>query len=304
MKFSLILSTVGRRSDLDRFFEGTARQVYRNFEVIVVGPPDDTGVREYLRDCSVDNLIYAGPVRGHSRALNVGLERASGDVVAFPDDDCWYPDSLLQSVRDYLVQNSSLSAVCGRSLTAEGLPSSGRWDLTPGRIKRSNVWTRSCSISIFARIECARALGFDETLGVGAGTPWGGGEDPDFILRLIESGRLAHYEPDLIVHHPEWTAGPASQAVRQKARAYGRGFGRVLRKHRFPLGLVAPHLVRPLGGTCLNMALLRFRKAGYHFAVFSGRTAGWLRSYDNQTAEPAKVMAIEPSRASSPDRAV
>ncbi len=36
--------------------------------------------------------------RGLSRARNEALPRLEADVVAFPDDDCEYPDDLLERV--------------------------------------------------------------------------------------------------------------------------------------------------------------------------------------------------------------
>ena len=38
--------------------------------------------------------------RGLSRARNAGLRMIAGDIVSFPDDDCWYPPDLLQRVAD------------------------------------------------------------------------------------------------------------------------------------------------------------------------------------------------------------
>ncbi|MPN49512.1 hypothetical protein SDC9_197133 [bioreactor metagenome] len=37
---------------------------------------------------------------GLSRARNVGLEQITGEVIAFPDDDCTYPPGILRSVAD------------------------------------------------------------------------------------------------------------------------------------------------------------------------------------------------------------
>ena len=51
--------------------------------------------------------------------------------------------------------------------------------------------------------------------------------------------------------------------------------GRVLRKHGYPVRLVAYHLVRPIGGTILSVMRGRLRKARYHWSIFVGRLDGW-----------------------------
>jgi glycosyltransferase involved in cell wall biosynthesis len=286
MKFSLILSTIGRDDDLDRFFTALWAQSHQDLEVVVIGPLNDPRTVEYLRKWEGYPVRYVGAARGHSRAINIGLAHATGDVVAFPDDDCWYPETLLKSIRQLLESHPEWGGVSGRCMTDDGLPSNGRWDNEPGLIQRHNVWLRACSVSMFIRRSSARELQFDESLGVGADTPWGGGEDPDFLLRLIDRSTKIHYDPSIIIHHPEWRLVPYTESIRRKAGAYGRGFGRVLRKHQYPFSLVASHLVRPLGGAILSLLTFRIDKAQYHWAVLSGRLVGWLSDPETRT-DPA-----------------
>src|SRR5882672_6242686 len=96
MKISLILSTVGRTEELARFLEHLDRQTYRSFELLIVDQnPEgilDSLVRQHRERFP---LLHLRSEQGLSHARNVGLQHFSGDVVAFPDDDCWYgPDTL------------------------------------------------------------------------------------------------------------------------------------------------------------------------------------------------------------------
>ena len=52
---------------------------------------------------------------GLSRARNVGLKAVTGEIIAFPDDDCWYPDGLLQKVVAEFRDQTSLDGLTGRS---------------------------------------------------------------------------------------------------------------------------------------------------------------------------------------------
>ncbi len=279
LQFSLVLGTVGRTDELGRMLDSLCRQTHRNFEVILVdqnpGPELDDLRNVYESRIA---LRHVRARRGLSRARNAGLRFAGGDIIGFPDDDCWYEPDLLQRVAAELERNPKWSAVTGRAIMPTGEPSSGRWDRSAGPVSRVNVWRRAISFSMFFRRHAIQRCRFDESLGVGAGTPWGAGEETDFLLQVLAQGGQIHYDPTLTVFHPEWGKGPYTPAIRTKARSYGRGIGRVLRKHNYPLAQVGYHLLRPLGGSVLSLAAWRPDKARYHWAIFAGRTSGWLSS--------------------------
>ena len=54
---------------------------------------------------------------GLSHARNVGLKCIAGDVVAFPDDECWYPPELLERVAAFLDAHPNVDGVMGRALS-------------------------------------------------------------------------------------------------------------------------------------------------------------------------------------------
>ncbi|MBL8211867.1 MAG: glycosyltransferase family 2 protein [Bryobacterales bacterium] len=290
MKFSLILATIRRTFELDRLLESLSVQTHRDFELLVVG--DSPHTPDYVAEYGSKLTIrYLGGAKGHSKALNWGLRQATGDVVAFPDDDCWYPPDLLARVDEQLRRHPEWSAVTGRSVTAEGEPSSGRWHRRAGYVSRINVWQRGVTITMFLRRSTVLGCVFDESLGVGAGTVWGAGEETDFLLQVLAKGGRIYYDPSLMVYHPEWGKGPYTPAVCDKARSYGRGVGRVLRKHHYRLPVVGYHLLRPLGGSILSWAALRPDKARYHWSIFSGRTAGWW--HDEPPLTPCRELTPE-----------
>jgi glycosyltransferase involved in cell wall biosynthesis len=285
MRFSLIIATLGRSEDLKRLFDSLCAQTHKNFEVIVVDASPSGGMDEFLNEYAGRlEGRRVGSVKGHSRALNLGLLYAQGDVIAFPDDDCWYEPTLLQRVAEQLQAHPEWSGLSGRSVTASGDPSSGRWDHTPGPITRNNVWRRAVTISIFLRRSAIERATFDETLGLAAGTPWGAGEETDFLLQVLQTGAVVQFDPDLTVRHPEWGKGPYTSAVCAKARSYGRGIGRVLHKHNYALMSVGFQLLRPLGGALLAALSLQTHKARYHWAIFTGRTDGWTQSVLSERA--------------------
>jgi glycosyltransferase involved in cell wall biosynthesis len=94
-RFSLIVRT----SELRCLLESLTQQGFVDYEVILVDQNDDDRVQE-LMDEFLDRvpLKRTSSPKGASRARNVGLSLASGDIIAFPDDDCWYPRDLLKNV--------------------------------------------------------------------------------------------------------------------------------------------------------------------------------------------------------------
>ena len=272
MRFSLILATVGRTEQLGPLFKSLREQTFQNFQLIVVDQNTDDRVTEILRP--LDGLFpivhLRAEKRGHASANNVGLPYADGDVIHFPDDDCWYPPDLFGRVDTFLTRHPEWGGITGREAT-------GKWDVEPGKIDKLNVWKRHISFTMFFRRETVEGLRFDESLGVGAGTKWGSGEESDFLLRAMNRAAI-YYDPGLAVFHPEWAVAPFTSQKVAKAHSYGMGMGHVLRIHSYPLSFALYHSLRPLAGTILSLLRGRFGKARFHWAFFAGRTRGWLET--------------------------
>jgi glycosyltransferase involved in cell wall biosynthesis len=277
MKVSLVMGTLGvRRATLAVFLDSLARGTYRDIELVVVDQSEgDSDLPALLSKHRSFPILYLRSQPGLSRARNLGLARVTGEVVAFPDDDSWYPDTLLGSVVQRFASTPSLGALAGRPVDAEGHSSFPRWDLRPGPMNRFNIWRRCNSNALFlTRAAVSRVGGFDETLGVGSGTPWGAAEDIDYPLRILAAGFELHYDPTLVVHHPRILPTFDSASV-ARAESYARGMGRVLRKHEYPWWFVLYQGARPLGGALIAAATGRLAKARYHHAVLRGRSRGW-----------------------------
>jgi GT2 family glycosyltransferase len=268
---------VGRVSQLERFLKALDAQTYRGYELIVVDQNNDSRLSSLLLLYQKNfSILHLRSELGLSRARNVGLRHVSGDVVAFPDDDCWYPPDLLERVAAFLDDHPELSGVTVRQGGSNKQTGAARFDEEAGLLTLANVWRRAVSSAMFFRRSVVETVGaFDETLGVGAGTLWEGGEDIDYPLRAVESGYNIYYRPDIHVFHPEPPGHDYSQLA-DRAYRYGAGIGRVWRKHDYPLWLVAYYLLRPIGGAILSVTMGHKGKARYHVSAFRGRLRGWL----------------------------
>jgi GT2 family glycosyltransferase len=279
-RFSLVLSTIHRTNEVGRFLTTLDSQTYRQFELIVVDQNKDGRLLPILKPYEKKfSIVRCTSKPGLSAARNVGLRHIVGDVVTFPDDDCLYPPELLELVAAFLDAHPNVAGLTGRlQMGNPGQVGTQRFDKKAGLISQANVWLRANSSTIFVRRKVVEEIGgFDESLGVGAGTPWEGGEDTDYPLRVVKAGFKMYYTPDLYVLHPSAPKNDYSRLA-NRAYKYGAGIGRVLRKHDYPLWFVAYFLLRPLGGAFLNFVAGRRDKARFHIAAFRGRFRGWLLS--------------------------
>ena len=287
---SLIVATRGRTSELRRLLDSLAAQTYQPFEVIVVDQNRDElvapVVSEFVHKLAL--LHVRSNTSGHAAANNVGLGLCDGDIIGFPDDDCWYPRDLLRRVVDLLEEHPEWQGVAGCEAAANHAGKNLRFDQEAGQVTHRNIFRRHISFSQFFRSANLVDLFYDERLGVGAGTIWGSGEETEYLLRFIERGHFVQYEPSLAVNHRDWGRGPYTRAAIVKAHRYGMGMGRVLQTHPFPASLMLESFARPLVGGSYHLMKGRPKKAAYHWAIFSGRVSGWCASLFASTVQGQK----------------
>jgi glycosyltransferase involved in cell wall biosynthesis len=277
-KLSLVISTLGRTTELLRLFDSIEGQTVQPLDVIVVDQNSDDRLRAMLterrRPFSVE-IVHTPTDRGLSRGRNVGWRRAQGSVVLFPDDDCWYPPRLFERALETF-QSRGVDIVAGRAGDENGRPINGRFESRAQAIRRANVWTTQIEWMVFFRRDVLESVrGFDEQIGVGAATPWQACEGQDIMLRALASGAKAYFDPALYGHHAELDIYSPSEAMRRKGRMYGRGLGYVLRKHRFSPALAAYWAARPLAVGAINLARLKPDRARYYGNVALGRLEGF-----------------------------
>ncbi|WP_372764334.1 glycosyltransferase family 2 protein, partial [Litorivivens sp.] len=149
LKYSLILATIGRSIEVERFLASLDRQTYRSFELIVVDQNDDDRVSSMLESYR-DNfeIIYLKSKPGLSIARNRGLQEVSGDIVAFPDDDCWYPPNLLEAITQ-IFSRYDIDIVTGQSRDEENRHSQRFWSSKPSVADVISVWKLAISYTVF-----------------------------------------------------------------------------------------------------------------------------------------------------------
>lgn len=277
MKFSLVMATVDRITEVERFLTHLNLQTFRDFELIVVDQNADDRLLAILApyfDSFLIKHIRIGQ-RGAARARNLGIKHAQGEIIGFPDDDCWYPPDYLHRVFDLLSRHSEWDGLSGRCVDMGGNTVALRFDHRSGVINRYNVWRRALTFTMFVRNRAVHSSrGFDNQLGVGAGTIWGSGEETDYLISLVDQGLKIYYVPSLFNYHPDpFQCEP--QTLFHRAYSYGCGMGRVMRKNNYPFYYMYYYLLRAVGGGLVSLAKLDRAKFNYYQQSFQGRLHGW-----------------------------
>jgi GT2 family glycosyltransferase len=219
---SIIVCTVDRLTDLEECLNSLRPFRAAVAEIIVVNNGPHLAAVEQVAQRHGARVVTE-PQRGVSRARNAGIRAATGNIMAFLDDDSvadpnWLP-LLLAPFRD-----PQVLAVAG-SIFAQTLadPVSQAFDYlhraqfpasqltVDGNTENGSFPMRSALVgnaNMAIRREAFDRFGYFDTR-LGRGTRIGSGEEPDFLLRVLLGGARIVVEPAARIlhrHSIEWRA--------------------------------------------------------------------------------------------------
>lgn len=229
MKFSLIIATINRVSEVRDFFECMTFSTYNNFEIYLLDQNENGILDELVAQYSsrLDIIHVKSSVKGLSYNRNIGIEMATGDIIAFPDDDCTYYENTLEQVVRIFLCDETLSFISGRIFDrVKKTNIIKNWPRFDKEINFNNFYFLSSSITLFYKKTDGVNVFFDENLGVGAS--YGSCEDPDFLISLLNRGFIGRYITSVEVNHPipDDSNTPLSKRV-----SYASGFGYMIGKY-------------------------------------------------------------------------
>jgi glycosyltransferase involved in cell wall biosynthesis len=195
---SIIITTYNGERYIAETIESVRSQTYQDWELIVIddGSDDNTcGIIRGIQDERI-RLYEAGRIGINGTIKNIGLNRATGKLVAFIDhDDLWHPSKLEKQIdvlREYPEAGFCLTG--GYNFKTKGEPheyfykqkEGMRYDSIFLSIFRSEIaiWTQA----LLVKKECIEVAGpFSETSFFA---------DPEFIFRLAYNYKaVVLYEP-------------------------------------------------------------------------------------------------------------
>lgn len=191
--------------------------------------------------------VVREPRLGLDVARNRAVGEASGDIVAFIDDDCEADPEWTRRLR-VAFGDPEVSVVTGRTRPASLVQPSERWfeaafsfdrGTAPWRhtqldrdrarfASATGVLGSGCNMA-FRRDVFLANLHFDEALDMG--TPVGGGGDIDMFAQVLDAGLVVAYAPDALVWHHHRASIPD---LRRQLFGYGVSIAAVCTKYAVP----------------------------------------------------------------------
>jgi glycosyltransferase involved in cell wall biosynthesis len=219
---SVVVCTRDRPEQIKKCLNRLAQQSYPRYEVVVVdNAPTSDALRNVVEGQPADGAEFrycVEPRPGLSWARNAGIAAAASDIIAFLDDDDEPDEHWLAGIATGFTRGDRIGCVSGVVLPAKldnaveqlfeeiGGHSKGR-----GFVRET--FTKSGPQSplfplppfgvganmAFRRDALERIGGFD--VGLGAGTPTGGGEDTLAITLVLLAGYEMAYEYGALMWH-------------------------------------------------------------------------------------------------------
>ncbi|WP_158228010.1 glycosyltransferase family 2 protein [Pseudonocardia sp. MH-G8] len=245
---TVVVATRGRPESVARCVRALLDGDHPDVTVLVVdNDPVDDRTAEVVRGFGDPRVRYVHePRRGASVGRNRGLQEADTDIVAFTDDDTEPDRAWAVRIAGAFAADPDVACVSGpvlaaRLATAEELAADSALAWNKGFERRrfslaeppddSPIFPFSPGLfgigaNLAVRTDVARSVGgFDEALG--PGSPTHGGEDCEFLVRLVLADQVLAYEPSAWVRHHH---RPGPDALREQLHGYAIGLGGFLTK--------------------------------------------------------------------------
>ena len=193
--FSVVIPTYNEASDVGETIAHVLAQTVPVVDIVVVdgGSKDGTLalLRRHARDPRVQ-VIEEGRRRGVSAARNAGIRACTGDIVVILNADVLLPPDFIARLIPLYQQDIDLVSVESRVQNTDVVP--GRYLDAIHRLYYGET-TVGWSEGFSCRREAALAATFPEEI------PGAGGEDVEFVDRLLDAGYRWKVDYSIVVAH-------------------------------------------------------------------------------------------------------
>lgn len=215
MSITVLIPTYRRPKDLARCLEALQKQIRPADEVLVVARDTDAETWTFLESFNPDSLplrTVTVSVPGVVAALNTGLDKAQGDIIAITDDDAEPHVDWLERIEAHYLSDTRIGGVGGRDWVYHGTQLEGgerkvvgqvQWfgrvigehHLGVGEPREVDVF-KGANMSF--RHSAITGMHFDERMrGTGAQVHF----ELAFCLALKRAGWKLIYDPSVAINH-------------------------------------------------------------------------------------------------------
>jgi O-antigen biosynthesis protein len=282
LSVTVVICTRNRAETLGACLQSLRVLEHAQLEFLVVdnAPEDESTLRVVAAVVAVDPRFryVREPHAGLSWARNRGLSHATGELVAYTDDDVHVDPHWARGLLRGFQRRPDIACVTGLVASAslecdaeQYFDARVWWSSScEGRVYDAHNGPAGTELHPYAagalgtganfafRTSVLRDLGgFDESLG--AGSRCGGGEDLDIFVRCLRAGHALCYEPAALVWHEHRSD---ERDLRRQMYSYGKGLSAYLFKYASSRRTAADILTRlPTGVHHMSALGVRSRHA-------------------------------------------
>ena len=240
-RYGVVVLTMGQRpTELHEAITSVLRQRDVDVDVVVVGNgwrPE--GLPAGVRTVSLQDNV------GIPAGRNAGASLVHGDLLFFLDDDAVLPrDDVLATIAAHFARDERLGLLQPRIADPDGAPPPRRW--TP-RLRVGDPTRSSYATVVWEGAVALRSEIFEQA-GGWADEFFYAHEGIDLAWRVWDTGSIAWYAGDVVVHHP--ANDPARNDLFYRYNARNRVY---VARRNLPLALVPVYLAAWIGITVIRL---------------------------------------------------
>jgi GT2 family glycosyltransferase len=245
---SIVVPLKNRKNMIPRLIISLLNLDYPTYEIIIVDDASTDGSSELLKAFDITHVRLDHSV-GSARARNIGIERATHQIIALTDSDCVVSQTWLKELVPYLGESDLIGGFVQYHDYAEHriTPTSSIPSEVEIALKSDINFINTANI-LFRKTVWQSLKGFRSYRL----------EDVDFSWRALKKGYRLRYTPKGLVYHDNPTH--FIQKFR-RLRAYGKSYSELIYIHKIKLHYQRPsskHLVDSMRPTILLLSSIVF----------------------------------------------
>ncbi len=208
---SVLIATCQRPLQLRQCLLSILTTAFTDYEVLIIDQSKDDRTKRVVSLFNNPRFIYVREtVANKSVALNTGIQKAAGNILAFTDDDCIVSKKWLSTIQKDLDSRQQVSGVFGSTLPYRKSAHRGLRCVSTYMQNKNTVVSKPCKHSVYIGYgnNMAWKKSVCDTIRF---TPWLGpnsvgqnAEDADFALRQLIAGNKIFCDTNLVVWHDHW----------------------------------------------------------------------------------------------------